>query len=30
MLGRRLEGMFPREMRVPTVTPARKIWNTGE
>lgn len=29
MLGRRLEGLFPREMRIPTVTPARRVWNSG-
>ncbi|CAO1630451.1 unnamed protein product [Parajaminaea phylloscopi] len=28
MLGRRLEGLFPRELRAPTATPARKIWNS--
>ncbi|PWN28242.1 putative mitochondrial aconitate hydratase [Jaminaea rosea] len=26
MLGRRLEGLFPREMRTPTTTPRRGVW----
>ena len=26
MLGNRLKGMFPREMRVPTQTPSKKVW----
>lgn len=28
--GARLEGLFPREMRVPTHTPGRKLWPTFE
>lgn len=26
MMGKRLEGMFPREMRAPTLTPPRNVW----
>ncbi|CAO1627604.1 unnamed protein product [Sympodiomycopsis kandeliae] len=29
-LGKRLEGLFPREMRIPTETPSRKIWNDSD